>query len=180
MRWLGDFKEDGTVSFLWTTSGANGASITRGTNGTISVYKNGGLTQSVAGVTDTEDFDGLTGVHLCQVDLSADAFYAAGAEYDIVLSGAVIDGQTVNAPLAHFAVERPVSAALPAAVWSYVVEGSYTAVQYMRGFAAAMFGKANDMDTTNPKFRDQADSKNRISATADEHGGRSVVTLDLD
>jgi hypothetical protein len=104
--WLGDYKEDETVYFLWSTNDGDGASITRATNGTVSVYKDNGTTQSVAGVTDTEDFDGLTGIHACTIDLSADAFYATGADYSVVLSAATIDGQTVNAVLAHFSIEN--------------------------------------------------------------------------
>lgn len=104
--YLGDYVEDETVFFKWSTAGANGASITRATNGTVSVYKDGSDAQSTAGVTDTEDFDGLTGVHHCAVDTSADAFYATGADYTVVLSAATIDGQVVNAPLAHFSIQN--------------------------------------------------------------------------
>lgn len=104
--WLGDFAEDSTVYFPWSTNDISGASITRTTDGTISVYKNNGVTQSVAGITDTEDFDSLTGIHACTIDTSADAFYAVGADYTVVLSAATIDGQTVNAVLAHFSIEN--------------------------------------------------------------------------
>jgi len=77
--YLGDYVTGATVAFTWDTNAASGASITRATNGTVSVYKNNGTTQSTAGVTDTEDFDGLTGVHACTIDLSADGtFYASG------------------------------------------------------------------------------------------------------
>jgi hypothetical protein len=105
-QWLGDYKEDETVYFLWSTNDRSGASITRSTDGTVQVYKDNGVAQSVAGVTDTEDFDSLTGIHACTIDLSADAFYAAGADYAVVLAGAVIDGETVNAVLAHFSIEN--------------------------------------------------------------------------
>jgi hypothetical protein len=104
--YLGDFVEDETVHFTWDTYNSSGASVTRATNGTVSVYKDNGLVQSTAGITDTEDFDGLTGVHACTIDLSSDAFYAIGANYSVVLSAATIDGQTVNATLAHFSIEN--------------------------------------------------------------------------
>jgi len=106
MNYLGDYIEDDSVYFCWNTNDADGASITRSTDGTISVYKDDDDTQSVAGITDTEDFDGLTGVHNCKIDLSSDAFYATGHDYSVVLSGAVIDGQTVNACLAIFSIEN--------------------------------------------------------------------------
>jgi hypothetical protein len=104
--WLGDYKEDDTLYFLWSTNGQDGASITRSTNGEVRVYKDNNVAQSTAGITDTEDFDGLTGVHACTIDLSADAFYAIGADYTVVLQGAVIDTKTVNAVLAHFSIEN--------------------------------------------------------------------------
>ena len=105
--YLGDFALSAIVRKCWNSNGADGASITRGTNGTISVYKDGGLTQSTTGVTDTEDFDGLTGVHLVAIDTSADAtFYSAGSEFEVVLSAATIDGKTVNASLFSFSIKN--------------------------------------------------------------------------
>ena len=61
---------------------------------------------TTAGVTDTEDFDNLTGIHACTIDLGADAFYAVDADYSVVLQGATIDGKEVNSVLAHFSIEK--------------------------------------------------------------------------
>ncbi len=97
--YLGDFEEDALIYFCWDTNNKSGASITRATNGTIKVYKDDGTSESTAGVVDTEDFDGLTGIHNCKIDSSADAFYTPGHDYSVVLAGAVIDGETVNACL---------------------------------------------------------------------------------
>ena len=103
---LGDYKEDSTLYFCWSTNDKSGASITRSTDGTIQVYKDDGTTESTAGLTDTEDFDSLTGIHNCKIDLSSDAFYATGHDYSVVLAGATIDGETVNAVLATFSIEN--------------------------------------------------------------------------
>jgi hypothetical protein len=103
---LGDFPVNGMVDFKWSTNDANGASITRGTNGTLSVYLGNSATQLTTGVTDTEDFDSLTGVHHCRIDLSSSGTYAAGSECQVVLSASTIDGQTVNAVVASFSIER--------------------------------------------------------------------------
>lgn len=103
---LGDVSEDSTIHFQWTTNDSNGEAITRSTDGTISVYKDNGTTQSVAGVTDTEDFDSITGLHACTIDLSADAFYATGSNYSVVLTGATVDTRSVNAVLASFSIEN--------------------------------------------------------------------------
>lgn len=107
MTYLGDFAANAVVDFMWSSNGADGASITRSTNGTISVYKGNSTTQSTAGITDTEDFDSLTGIHHVEIDLEADEeFYESGANYTVVLAGATIDGKAVNAVLAHFSIEN--------------------------------------------------------------------------
>jgi hypothetical protein len=135
MQYLGDFAASATVDFMWSSNGADGASITRATNGTISVYKGNSATQTTTGVTDTEDFDGLTGVHHCRI-ATTDAFYATGNNYTVVLSGATIDGKTVNAVLAHFSIQNryaptpPTAAAVADAVWDearsgHVADGSF-------------------------------------------------------
>ena len=114
--YLGDFPVNGKVFHLWNTFSGSGASITRATDGTLKVYK-GNLTaatwiterSSLNGITQTEDFDGLTGVHGIAIDLSdnTDAgFYAAGNEYQLAYSAMGIDGQTVNAAVASFSIER--------------------------------------------------------------------------
>jgi len=103
---LGDLREDATTTFLWSTNDSDGAAITRAADGEVRIYKDDGTTESTVGITDTEDFDAMTGVHCCKIDTSADAFYTTGHDYNVVLSGATIDGQTVNAVLAHFSIEN--------------------------------------------------------------------------
>ncbi len=103
--YIGDFRTGKTVRFAWNSNAIAGESITRATNGTISVYKDGNTTQSTTGVTDTEDFDSLTGVHLVAIDTSADGtFYSAGSDFLVVLSAATIDGKTINALLFGFSL----------------------------------------------------------------------------
>ncbi|MHC4122311.1 MAG: hypothetical protein ACYSSI_01955 [Planctomycetota bacterium] len=105
-KYLGDFKKDLVIYFCWDTFNKNGANVTRSTNGTIKIYKDDGAGECTAGITDTEDFDNLTGVHNCKIDTSSDSFYAAGHDYFVVLAGAVIDGETVNTVLASFTIEN--------------------------------------------------------------------------
>ncbi len=105
--YLGDFAEDATLYFFWNTYGTTGASITRSTDGTVKVYKDNATgTESVVGVTDGEDHDGQTGVHLCTINLAADAFYATGSDYHVMVDGMVVDGRTVNARIAEFSIEN--------------------------------------------------------------------------
>lgn len=107
MMYLGNYAAGATIDFLWSSNDGSGASITRGTNGTISVYKGNGTTQSTAGVTDDEDFDSLTGIHHVRITTGSDgSFYAGGNDFAVVLSGATIDGKAVNAVLAHFSLQN--------------------------------------------------------------------------
>ena len=112
---LGDFPVNGKVFFLWDTNGQDGASITRSTDGTLKIFKGHATAatwaterSSLAGVTQLEDFDS-TGIHSVYIDLSdnTDAgFYAAGNEYQVAITGTVIDTKTVNAVIASFAIQR--------------------------------------------------------------------------
>lgn len=104
--YLGDYKEDATIFLCWGTNDGDGAAITRATDGAIRVYKDNGDSESTTGITDTEDFDSVTGIHNCVIDLSSATFYAPGHDYSIVLVGATIDGQTVNAVIANFSIEN--------------------------------------------------------------------------
>ena len=69
----------------------------------MTVYQDGNTTGTTTGVTYTPSFNGVSGVNLVTIATS-DAFYAAGHDYAVVLSGAAIDGQTVNAVLAGFSI----------------------------------------------------------------------------
>ncbi len=187
MLYLGDFTAGAVVDFPWSSNAGDGASIDRATNGTIRVYKGNSTTDSVAGVTDTEAFDGLIGVHHCRITTASDAtFYAAGNDFFVVLAGAIIDGKTVNAPLAQFSVQNryqdkagySLGEAAVDAILDEVVEGTLTLRQIVRITLAALVGESNGGGTGTINFRDQADTKNRISASVDANRNRTAVTVD--
>lgn len=138
---LGDIKEDSTLSFLWSTNDSSGGAITRAADGEIRTYKDDGTTESTAGITDTEDFDGMTGVHCCKIDTSADAFYTTGHDYNVVLSGSTIDGQTVNAVLAHFSIENRTSILQAAGI---TAGGTWTLEKILKILLAWNMGLAQD------------------------------------
>lgn len=113
MNYFGDIRVGKILYIHWNSSGLSGQAILPSTAGTIEVYKDDGTTQSTAGITDTRTFDTVTGRHMIKLDTSADgAFYAAGHEFSVVLTAATVDGQTVNAVLAHFSIENR-SAVMP-------------------------------------------------------------------
>ncbi len=59
-----------------------------------------------------------------------------------------------------------------------VVEGAHTFRQYMRVFMAFIAGKTAGGGTTSIAYRDQADTKNRITQVVDSDGDRSATTID--
>lgn len=103
--YLGDFSQGQFVPFHWNTFDAFGASVTRATNGALTVVRLSDNEQITIGVTDTEDDVG-TGVHKCVIDTTDPVDYPAGEDYSVVLQAAVIDGQAINAALAHFSIEN--------------------------------------------------------------------------
>jgi hypothetical protein len=58
------------------------------------------------------------------------------------------------------------------------VETGLTLRQHLRLSAAVLFGKASGWEGTQGTFRDLSDTKDRVTATVDENGNRSAVTLD--
>lgn len=95
MRYLGDIKEDATITGSFNTRTAAGAPITLAGTPALSVYKDSSTTESTAGITLTVDFDSRTGHHLFSIDTSADAFYAVGSNYRVVITTGTVDGTSV-------------------------------------------------------------------------------------
>ena len=73
MSYLGDFPEDGIVDFKWSSNNADGSAAPLGSpDGSLSVYIGNSDTQHTDGVTLTENFDGVTGVHHVRAVRAAD------------------------------------------------------------------------------------------------------------
>lgn len=93
---------------------------------------------------------------------------------------AAIKAKTDNLPASPAATgDIPSAGAIADAVLDEAVEGAVTLRESVRLANAALGGKASGLDTNNPKFRDLADTKDRIDATVDNSGNRSAVTRDL-
>jgi hypothetical protein len=96
MSYLGDFTPGKTVRRFFNTRKADGTPITLAGTPVVSIYKDGGTTESTAGVTRTLDFDGRTGLHLVVIDTSADGtFYAAGSDFELAITAGTVDGVSV-------------------------------------------------------------------------------------
>ncbi len=103
MRHLGNIALDQTIDFLFSTNSQAGALVAPTTPGTVTIYKDNSASGTTNGVTYTPSFNGLAGVNLVTIATS-DAFYAAGHDYAVVLAGAVVDSQSINAVVAGFSI----------------------------------------------------------------------------
>ena len=96
--YLGNYKLGETIYFMWgVTSTA--------TLGTVLVYKNTTTPGSAAGV-DNNLLSGSTVMYICSIDTSADAFYAAKRDYNVVVEDITIDGVTSDAVIATFSIDN--------------------------------------------------------------------------
>lgn len=109
MQYLGDFAEDATVYIFFATAAADGGREGFSSaleTADVEVIKDGSTTGSTAGVTITNDFDSKTGIHKIEVDMSADAFYATGSDYALlVYPDETIDSQSVAGVVAQWSCE---------------------------------------------------------------------------
>lgn len=108
MSYIGDFSEDyATLNMKFTTVGSDGASTVLAGTPVISVYKANGITQSTAGITLTVDFDSVVGLNNVLIDLSSDAFYAVGNDYQVVITTGTVGGiSVVGYVVAEFSIEN--------------------------------------------------------------------------
>jgi len=117
MQTLSDRAAGATIRCWFTTEDATGAPITLAGSPAARVYVGSSTTELSAGVTLTVDVDARTGLHRVDVDTSADAGYANGIDYAIVLTAGTVSGITV-APkviaVGHLGTAAPVkSIAIP-------------------------------------------------------------------
>lgn len=113
------------------------------------------------------------------------AIYAAASapgsiqnDYSGVPDTVTTSDQSLNLATAEQAIDNKLSS-ISSGVWAYVVTGSTTAVQMMRGFAAMLLGRVSGAGTTTEVFRDIDNTKDVVTVTVDSSGNRSAVTRDL-
>ncbi len=82
--------------------------------------------------------------------------------------------------LATVLATLPTASTIATAVWAYVIENSKSVAWYFRNIVSALFGKSSGGGGKDLTFRDNADSKDRITATVDDDGNRTAVILDGD
>lgn len=175
---------DSVYFHFGTASASTGAATNADSTPTVTVAEDGSDLVYSPTVTNV-----ATGLYKVQIDATGGNGFEAGKRYSVYVSATV--GSVVGRDgIAEFevlttaldTVSSRVDAALssiPASVWAVVVEGSYTAIQYMRGFAGVLLSKISGGGSGTETFRDTGDSKNRVTASVDSSGNRTSVTLDL-
>jgi len=143
MKYLGDLTEDQTIDFKFSTHKADGTPITLAGTPAVKIYKaNATDSETATGVTLSVDFDGVTGLHNVRIDTSADAFYATGNDYSVVITTGTVDSvSVVGTVLATFSIEnRFIEADLAKILGTALTETA-------GGYLAAAFKKLFDVET---------------------------------
>ena len=106
--YIGNYTEDyADLNFKFTTRDGTGLPTTLLGTPALSVYKSNDATQTTAGITLSVDFDTITGLNNVKIDLSADAFYAVGEDYAVVITTGTVDGvSVVGEVVGHFSIEN--------------------------------------------------------------------------
>ena len=142
MDYRGDLAPGTIVRVKFPTHTAAGAPATLAGTPAASVYKDGSTTQSTTGITLTVDFDGVVGLHQVAIDTAADAaFYAAGSDFEIVLTAGTVDGvSVVGSVVGSFSLRARPAWLHSAGLDGVVVEAGLNARQALALVAAAAVG----------------------------------------
>lgn len=150
MTYLGNFADDQTVDFKFTTVTTTGAPTTLAGTPAISVYKNNDTTQTTTGVTLTVDFDSVTGLNHVRI-ATTDAFYALGTDYQVVITTGTVGGTSVvGYVVGLFSLENRTVNALTAGVITAtsIAADAITAAKIANGAIDAATFAAGAIDAT--------------------------------
>lgn len=108
MPYLGNIAEDQVLYFSFPTHKADGTPATLSGTPAIKVYQDDATgTETATGVTLSVDHDSLTGNNNVKIDTSADAFYATGHDYDVIITAGTVDSvSVVGYTVATFSIEN--------------------------------------------------------------------------
>lgn len=106
MSHLGDFALGKTFDTKFTTVTTTGAPTTLAGSPVVSAYVDNNTTQLTAGITLSVDFDGVTGLHNIRVVATSGNGYAAGGNYQLVITTGTVGGTSVvGYVVAEFSIE---------------------------------------------------------------------------
>lgn len=125
----------------------------------------------------------------CSIVITGGAFYGmsnvlpvmenvVGQETDLVVQQSnIVNTISTSGTTGPSAAE--IAAATVAAMTSRLIDNGLTNDDMMRLMASVLLGKVSGTDTSTIKFRDLADTTDRITATVDASGNRTAITYDL-
>lgn len=103
---LGDYKNNTTIDFKFTTRTLGGIASTLDGTPVVSVYKGNSTSKTVIGVTLMPDFDTIVGSNHVRIVLT-DAFYAVGNDYQITITAGTVNGlSVVGEQVRDFSIEN--------------------------------------------------------------------------
>jgi hypothetical protein len=198
--YIGDFaKGSVTVRHKFNTRKGDGTPITLAGTPVAKGYEDAGTAEFTTGITLTVDFDGKTGLHMVEIDLSQSE-YEEGKDYTIFLSAGTVDGvSVVGAIVCSFSIENrsidpdPITnlcsivedvgggvyalklTAL-ANLGDYVFEATDTLDDYFRLSSAVLYRKAVGLNSSTPIFYAEDDTTPRVSDTITS--GTRITVLD--
>lgn len=98
---------------------------------------------------------------------------------DLVINRSTLTSTMVTSGVAGASASE-IATATVAALTSRIVEDGKTMEDLLRIIASALAGKVSGADTSTIKFRDLADTKDRITATLDGMGNRTALVIDAE
>lgn len=106
MSYLGDIALEKTFDTKFTTVTTTGAPTVLAGSPVVSAYPDNSTTQLTAGITLTVDFDGVVGLNNVRVVATAANGYAAGVNYQLVITTGTVGGvSVVGYVVAEFSIQ---------------------------------------------------------------------------
>jgi len=131
------------------------------------------------------EWDPVTQVFYTELETSVASILVDTAEIGVAGAGLTALGDARIANLDATVSSRATAASIAALndisvadIMTYVTEGVLTFEQMMRIFQAVLAGKSTGGGTAIIRFRDVADSKDRVTATVDANGNRTAIVVD--
>ena len=174
------YKQGDTIVFDFTTHNpSTGAVQDADSTPTVEVFEDAVDTPQ-AGVSIAKR-SGKTGNYRVSIVATVGNGYEIGKNYNVVVS-ATVNSISAKSCISSFMLDgkrvNDLNDIATSSIFSSTVEGSLTFLHAIRIGLATLAGKSSGGGTTTVAFRDQADSKNRVTATVDANGNRTSITVD--
>ena len=171
--YLGSWKIEDFLTFPCNTNKVSGDAFDADENPAYRIYEDEEETPVATGTLTKQDDANTLGFYTERLQLLAATGFEKGKCYTIYIQ-ATVDSKIGT--MSHmFQIEAEINAA---SVWAVIIEGTKTAMGFLRLILSALALKSSGGGTSTLKSRDLADSKDRIVLTVDENGNRTNAELD--